>query len=175
MRLRGLRSIEMTVDELERYGLVRMDDTEIRGFLSSQSTGVLGLPGADAPYLIPMSFGFDGESELYFTYVVGAESRKAALTDSAAVARFLVYRADTAFNWESVLLTGTVEPVPEGEREGILETIRIPWRPDLFERAGGTETVGLYRFRVEDWTGIKHTGLPPAFDSPTPESTSEPE
>jgi hypothetical protein len=166
----------MTVDELERYGLERMDDAAIRGFLSSQSTGVLGLPGEDAPYLLPMSFGFDGESTLYFTYVLGAESRKAALTEGAATARFLVYRADTAFNWESVLLSGAIESVPADEQEAVLETVRMAWRPDLFERASGSEAVGLYRFRVEDWTGIKHTGLPPAFEAPADDtSTSDAE
>ena len=160
---------EMTVDELESYGLVRMDDAETDGFLSSQSTGVLGLPGGEVPYLLPMSFGYDGES-LYFTYVLGAESRKAALTGDGVPARFLVYRADTAFNWESVLLTGRVEPVPEGERDAVFESTTIAWRPDLFERAEAVETAELYRFRIEDRSGIKHTGLPPAFEREAPDS-----
>ena len=163
---------EMTVDELESHGLVRMDDAEIRGFLASQSTGVLGLPAEDAPYLIPMSFGFDGEA-LYFSYVLGAESRKAALTEEGAPARFLVYRVDTTFNWESALLSGTIEAIPDPERDAVMETVRITWRPELFERAEGTEEVRLYRFRVADWTGVKHTGLPPAFESEAPGSASE--
>ena len=158
---------EMTVDELESHGLVRMDDAEIRGFLSTQGTGVLGLQGEAVPYLIPMSYGFDGES-LYFSYVLGAESRKAALTGEGTSARFLVYRVDTAFNWESVLVSGVVETVPEDEHESVLETVRVAWRPELFERAEGTETVELYRFRVEDWTGVKHTGLPPGFEGTPP-------
>jgi len=165
-------SHEMTVDELESHGLVRMDDAEIRGFLSSQGTGVLGLPGEEVPYLIPMSYGFDGES-LYFSYVLGAESRKAALTGEGTLARFLVYRVDTAFNWESVLLAGVVETVPEGERESVLETVRVAWRPELFERAEGTEAVELYRFRVENWTGVKHTGLPPGLEGTPPGADTE--
>ena len=160
---------EMTVDELESYGLARMDDAEIDGFLQSQSTGVLGLPGEAAPYLLPMSFGYDGAS-LYVTYVLGTESRKAALTGEGTPARFLVYRADTAFNWESVLLTGRVEPVPEGERDAVLESTTVAWRPDLFERAEAVERADLYRFRIEDRSGIKHTGLPPAFERDSPES-----
>ncbi|MFC6939768.1 pyridoxamine 5'-phosphate oxidase family protein [Salinirubellus sp. GCM10025818] len=161
----------MTVDELESHGLVRMDDGEIRGFLSSQSTGVLGLPGEEAPYMIPMSYGFDGES-LYFTYVLGSESRKAELTSENGIARFLVYRADTAFNWQSVLLSGVVEAVPGTEHDDVLEAVQVAWRPELFERAGETEAVELYRFRVEDWTGIKHTGLPPGFEGTPPGAES---
>jgi len=34
-----------------------MDDGEIRDFLSSQQMGVLGLPGDEVPYLIPISYG----------------------------------------------------------------------------------------------------------------------
>ena len=35
-----------------------------------------------------------------------------------------------------------------------------------------TEAVELYRFRVEDWTGIKHTGLPPGFEGTPPGADS---
>ena len=49
MYLAVLPSFEMTVDELESYGLVRMDDAEIRGFLSTQGTGVLVLTGEEVP------------------------------------------------------------------------------------------------------------------------------
>ena len=91
----------MSIDELEQFGLVRMDDAEIRSFLASQGTGVLGFPTADAPYLLPMSYGFDGESRLYFTYLVSSESRKATLSERTDVASMLVYKADTKFNWQS--------------------------------------------------------------------------
>jgi hypothetical protein len=159
----------MTVDDLSDYGMVRMDDEEIRGFLSSQSVGVLGLPTAGAPSLRPMSFAFDGESRLYFLYVLGSGSRKRELTDRAEVARFLVYRAETRFNWRSVLLTGTIGEVPEDEREDVLANTEIAWRPDLFERAGAVENTALYAFRIEERTGIKHTGLPPGFEDPADE------
>ena len=162
----------MTVDELESHGLVRMDDDEIRGFLSSQSTGVLGLPAGGAPYMVPMSYGFDGES-LYFTFVLGTESRKADLTTGEGVASFLVYRADTAFNWQSVLLSGAVEEVPRAERDAVLGAVSVAWRPELFERAVETESAELYRFRVEDWTGVKHTGLPPGFEGTPPGADPE--
>jgi hypothetical protein len=56
----------MTIDELGEYGMQQMDDEEIETFLELQSQGVLGLPTEGAPYLIPMSYGFDGGSHLYF-------------------------------------------------------------------------------------------------------------
>jgi hypothetical protein len=155
----------MTVDELDDYGMVEMTDEEVRGFLASQRVGVLALPTEDggAPSMRPLSFGFDGES-LYFLYVVGAESRKVELTDRADHARFLVYSAETAFNWRSVLLTGSVDEVAEEDRERALDTLDGAWRPDVFERASATEATRLYRFEIDEHTGLKHLGLPPGFE-----------
>jgi nitroimidazol reductase NimA-like FMN-containing flavoprotein (pyridoxamine 5'-phosphate oxidase superfamily) len=44
----------MSIARLQEYGLEPMDDDAIREFVSSQSTGVLGLPMDGAPYLLPM-------------------------------------------------------------------------------------------------------------------------
>lgn len=160
----------MTVDELTDYGMVWMNDEEIRGFLLSQGMGVLGLSSEDAPYLLPMSFGFDGESQLYFTYVLGTSSRKAKLSSQSNIARFLVYSADTSFVWESVLLTGTLSEVPETEWDDVQDAMDIAWRPELFETASMTEDVKVYRFQIEERSGIKHTGLPPGFEPDASES-----
>jgi len=155
----------MTLDELADYGMYRMDEEAIRGFLSSQGVGVLGLPTADAPSLRPMSFGYDGEDTLYLLYVVGAESRKAVLSDRAEVARFLVYSMETAFNWRSVLLTGGIERAADDELGALPDHVELPWQPDLFQRAVSAERTALYRFDITERTGIKHLGLPPAFDT----------
>ncbi len=154
----------MTIDTLGEYGIARMEDVEVRGFLSSQHVGVLGLPAEGAPYLCPMSFWFDGTDRVYFPYVVGARSHKAALSDEAAIARLLVYRAETAFNWRSVLLTGPIDEVPEDERDAVEAELDVAWRPALFERAGESETTALYALRIDEQSGIKHLGLPPGFD-----------
>lgn len=160
----------MTVDELTDYGMVWMNNEEIRGFLLSQGMGVLGLSSEDAPYLLPMSFGFDGESQLYFTYVLGASSRKAELSSQGNIARFLVYSADTSFMWESVLLTGTLSEVPENEWDDVRDAMDIAWRPELFKTASMTEDVKVYRFLIKEQSGIKHMGLPPEFESDASES-----
>jgi nitroimidazol reductase NimA-like FMN-containing flavoprotein (pyridoxamine 5'-phosphate oxidase superfamily) len=153
----------MTVDELGDYGMEAMTDDEITGYLDSQSVGVLALPTEGAPSMRPMSFGTDGDS-LYFLYVVGDGSRKAELTDHADRARFLVYSAETPFNWRSVLLTGTVSEVTDDDTAAARDALRGAWRPDVFERAGDAEAVRLYRFDVDERTGLKHLGLPPGFE-----------
>jgi uncharacterized protein len=154
----------MTVDELTEYGVNRMDDVEIRDFLLSQGMGVLGLPSGDAPYLLPMSFGFDGNSRLYFTYVLGDDSRKDRMSSRSGSASFLVYSADTMFIWESVLLMGTLEEVPEDEWDDVQGAMAVAWQPELFREAGRTEGVKVYRFEIEERSGIKHVGLPPGFE-----------
>lgn len=155
----------MTVDDLREYGIVPMSDDEIRGFLSSKSVGVLGLPTEGAPALRPMSFGYDGERRLYFVYLLGSESRKRTLSDRADAARFLVYSAETSFNWRSVLLTGALSAVSETDHETALSTLETAWRPDVLERASETAETALYELRIGEQVGYKHLGLPPAFES----------
>ena len=149
---------------MREYGLEHMADEEIRNFLSNQRMGVLGLPATEAPYILPISFGYDGESALYFTFVGGPDSRKRTLIDAAETVRFLTYSAQSVFSWESLLLTGTVSRVPESEWDELADVLQGVWRPEVFEAAMESEEVVVYRFDVGDWTGIKHTGLPPGFD-----------
>ena len=114
----------------------------------------------------PLSFAFDGERDLYILYVGGSESRKRDLTERAEAARFLVYSAETPFNWRSVLLTGSLSEVPESDLAPLLDAMEIRWRPDLFEQASVDEPTALYRFEIDEQTGIKHLGLPPGFEAP---------
>lgn len=158
----------MTVDELADYGMERMDDEAVRGFLASQRMGVLGLPGETAPVMRPMSYAYDGADTLYFLYVLVDDSRKAALSDRAEAASFLVYAADTQFTWRSAILTGRIEQVPEDERDAVEAAHEFPWRPEVFERAAGAGLTALYRFDVQELAGIKQTGLPPGFGEGAP-------
>lgn len=155
----------MSVPQLEAYGLERMEDDDIREFVSSQSTGVLGLPTDGGPYLIPMSFAFDGESSLYFTYLLGSSSRKADLTERTDSTRFLVYSVETMFNWQSVLLTGSLTAVPEDEWSELEDVLTTAWRPELFRTASTSGGVRVYEFAIQSQSGIRHTGLPPGFQA----------
>lgn len=149
--------------------MVRMDEVAIRDFLSNQAVGVLALPAEDGPYVLPLSYGFDGDSALYLVYALGSESRKEELTERADVVRFLVYDAASPFDWESVLLSGTLAEVPAEEWVSIRDEFGPAWRPELLENAELSRGSKVYRFRIEDWTGIRHTGLPPGFERPGPE------
>ena len=154
----------MTVDELEEYGVQPMDDAEVEAVLSTQHLGVLGLPGeaSAAPILRPLSFTYDGDDRLYFVYVEGSGGRKGPASDRAAAARFLVYRAETAFNWRSVILTGEIDRVTEVDEDDP-DWPDAGWRPDVFERAEDAVATATYRFSIADRVGLKHVGLPAGF------------
>ncbi|MDY6819429.1 MAG: pyridoxamine 5'-phosphate oxidase family protein [Halobacteriales archaeon] len=153
----------MSISELKQYGLADMDDTEIHDFLTNQGIGVLGLPTTESPYLLPMSFGFDGDSALYFTYLLGEQSRKEELSKQADSARFLVYDSNSMYDWRSVLLAGTLSEVPEDQWDSIEETLINAWYPELLESAELSRGMAIYRFDIADRIGIKHSGLPPGF------------
>ncbi|MEF8818258.1 MAG: pyridoxamine 5'-phosphate oxidase family protein [Haloferacaceae archaeon] len=158
----------MTVDEFETEGVRQMDDDEMTSFLSSQHVGVLALPTDGAPAVRPLSFWFDGDERVYLRYV-GSGGQKTALSDRADVARFLVYRAETRYNWRSVILTGTIDEVPESEAAAVAETMDLGQPPDALERASESVETTLYRFVVTEWTGVSHIGLPPEFETDTEE------
>lgn len=153
----------MTVKELAEFGLAEMTGEEVRNFLRNQGTGVLALPGTDVPYVIPMSFGYDGGSRLYFSFFRGEDSRKGELSDSAETARFLVYSADSPFFWESVVLTGSIGAVPESEWANHEEAMGNAWHLDVFERADSPGSLRRYEFAVDEQRGLKYTGLPPGL------------
>lgn len=152
----------MTVTELQQYGLEAMTDDEIDDFLTNENHGVLGLPSEGAPYLLPMAFGFDGESALYFTFFLGEESDKARLAAQADEATFLVYSPDSVFYWESVQLIGSIGHVPDPERS-VEPSSQSSWRLALFERADTAGETAVYRFDIEERSGFKSTGVPPGM------------
>lgn len=158
--MRWPRHQPMIADEFEVYGMHNMDEEDIHQTLSNESVGVLGLPSESGPCLRPLSYWFDGESSLYFVYVLGTDSRKVALSERANVAQFLVYKIYRTFNWRSVLLEGTLDRVPQEQQETVEENIDISWRPELFERATDSENTRLYQFQITDKHGIKQLERP---------------
>lgn len=146
----------MSVADIRQSGAMRMDQEEIERLLLDEGVGVLALPARDAPYVLPLSFGYDGDSCLYFTYLLfGTHSKKEELSERAETARFLVYSAASMYDWRSVLLTGTVDEVSDwNELRAAMENA---WHPNLFAAATPMRGLAGYRFRITDRSGIKHS------------------
>jgi nitroimidazol reductase NimA-like FMN-containing flavoprotein (pyridoxamine 5'-phosphate oxidase superfamily) len=162
----------MTVERLEALGIEHMSDDSIQDFLSSQGVGILALPTDGAPYVLPLSFGYDEDRRLFFTYVDGEDSEKAGLSARGTEASFLVYTAESPFSWRSVVCRGALSEVPRHDWPAHDEAMADnAWHPDLFERAFEIEDVLVYQFDIAEWSGLRHAGLPPGLDL-TPEDES---
>ncbi|UTF55563.1 pyridoxamine 5'-phosphate oxidase family protein [Natronosalvus rutilus] len=156
MEVGNVPRVGMTVDELDTYGIERMDDEAIERFLSIRNVGILGLSTPGAPYLLPMSFGYDGGASLYFSFLVEGQSRKAELADRSDVCSFLVYNAETMFHWRSVFLEGTIRRLSEEESSDLSATQLPAWQPELIQTASEQGETGFYEFEIDERTGISH-------------------
>ena len=146
----------MSTEELLESSAAAMTDDEIREFLTEQGVGTLALPDADAPYAVPISFGYDGDATLYFVFLrFGTESRKETLSDRTERARFVVYDAQSPHEWRSVSLLGRIEAVADGEWGPVRDAMKNAWHPDLFSSAEPMRGIGGYRLRIDEWTGIR--------------------
>jgi len=151
----------MLDDIIEESSTDRMNDQQIRDFLLEQGVGVLGLSDEDLPYLIPMSFGYDGESTLYFLFLLfGAETRKETLSDQSERATFAVYSVESAFEWRSVTLSGEITAVPDDGWESLQTSMENAWHPNLFSSATPQRGVQGYQLSIEEWTGIWNRSSP---------------
>ncbi|MFP4625192.1 MAG: pyridoxamine 5'-phosphate oxidase family protein [Natronomonas sp.] len=147
----------MSIGAITESGMNSMEDDGIRTFLTQQGVGVLGIQDDGVPYLVPLSFGFDGKSTLYFVFLLfGTESRKETLIDENRRARFLVHRADSMHEWQSVSCTGDISPVADEDWDELLETMENAWHSDLFSSARPMRGVEGYRFEIDDWSGIQY-------------------
>jgi nitroimidazol reductase NimA-like FMN-containing flavoprotein (pyridoxamine 5'-phosphate oxidase superfamily) len=156
----------MTVESLEKLGIEHMSEENIENFLKSQGVGILALPTDGAPYIFPLSFGYDGKKRLYFTFVTSDSSEKAELTSEGGEASFLIYTAESPFSWRSVVCQGTVSEVPREDWGDHDEAMADnAWHPDLFERAFELEEILVYQFEIEEWSGLRHAGLPPGLEA----------
>lgn len=147
----------MSIAAITESGMGSMDDDEISEFLTDQGVGILAIGGEDGPYQVPLSFGFDGESSMYFVYLLfGTESRKETLTEETRRGHFLTFDATSMHEWQSVSATGELTEIDDEEWGTLQETMENAWHSDLFASADPMRGVSGYRFDVEEWTGVKY-------------------
>jgi len=148
----------MTVDDLTDYGMVRMDDEEIRALLSSHSIGVLGLPSDGAPSLRPMSYGYDAEDDgFYLRLAFDTDSEKDGVVSENRPVSLVVYDQTDA-GWQSVVAAGRLEEVTEAAIDSdvvqAMRRIHIPL-VDVFERHPRELTFRFFRLVTTEVSGRK--------------------
>ena len=133
-----------------------MSPAEVDALLSDHETGVLALARDDAPYAIPISYGYDDDDRaLYLRLVSTPDSEKREFLASTPAARVVVHEGD-GDEYASVVGVGTLERVdldeltPEaiaqyGEARRPLFEIWTDDKPEL--------EIALYRLAPETLTG----------------------
>lgn len=146
----------MSLSVITESGIVPMDEDRMQKLLTDEGSGVLGIADDGVPYLLPMSFGYDGDETLYFVYVLfGEESRKETLTDAADRARFVVYGGDDRHEWQSVSLIGSLSRVDDDEWDDLREAMKNAQHADIFSTATPMRGIEGFRFEIEEWSGIR--------------------
>jgi len=137
-----------------------MDQDEIDAFLTEQGIGVLSLADGGDAYGLPMSFGYDGD-RLYFILVqFGEESTKLDFTETTETASFTTYDFADEHDWRSVLVSGTIEPVPEADLDSVTETLQDNAQfASLFPFGEPMTDRPRYQLVPETMTGQKGQGV----------------
>ena len=92
-----------------------MTASAIDEFLGREETGVLSLAREDAPYAIPISYGYDSDARRIYTRLVSTpESEKRQFLTSSPRARIVVYEEEGE-TYRSVIAIGTLERIDPAE------------------------------------------------------------
>lgn len=133
---------------------VQMDPEASAAFLERQGWGYLTLADGGEAYSVPMSFGWDGGSTLYFQVQTDDDSEKMAYLDATTTATFVVAEVQPP-EWSSVVVRGGVERVPDDEAEKAYSAFAdnawfpaCPWTTDK----DPTE-IEFYKLEAEELTG----------------------
>jgi nitroimidazol reductase NimA-like FMN-containing flavoprotein (pyridoxamine 5'-phosphate oxidase superfamily) len=135
-----------------------MSTAEIDEFLSGAETGVLSLARDNEPYSIPISYGYDADSRVFYLRLVSTpDSAKRRFLSSRPQTRLVIYdENDPQTQYRSVLASGILEEIDPSEMSvEEIEQYGTARRP-LFEiwGAGKDELdIKLYRLRPAELTG----------------------
>jgi nitroimidazol reductase NimA-like FMN-containing flavoprotein (pyridoxamine 5'-phosphate oxidase superfamily) len=133
-----------------------MSDEETATFLGRQETGVLALAREDAPYAIPISYGFDADArEFYMRLVSTPESEKRKFLASEPQARLVVYdEVDDVYR--SVIAIGPLERIDPSELSvDEIQQYGEAKRPlfEIWPQQKGELDIELYRLQPESLSG----------------------
>jgi hypothetical protein len=139
----------------EAWTASELDAGAVSDLLEDAGYGVLALANDGESYAVPMSFGFDGDSTIYFQFGFGEGSVKRAFLDATSAATLVVHDVRTCDDWHSVVVTGPIDRVPESRSvdafAALSDNAVLP-RNALDDRLTAAD-FELYRLDVESATG----------------------
>jgi hypothetical protein len=133
-----------------------LSDEQVDAFLGRHETGVLSLARESEPYAIPISYGYDASSRLFYLRLVSTpESTKRQFLASSPRVQLVVYDADDDV-YRSVVATGRLERI---DREELtvdhVEQFGDTRRPlfEIWTRSRDDLDIELYRIDPDELTG----------------------
>lgn len=134
-----------------------MDDETARQFLHDQGFGVLSLADDGVAYGIPISYGYDMESEcLYFVFLrPGEKSQKERFSEATERASFLVFDVPSRDEWRTVIAAGTLRAVDDDEWPAVRDALDDnAWFPTLFAESEPMRDILGWALEVDDVSGM---------------------
>jgi nitroimidazol reductase NimA-like FMN-containing flavoprotein (pyridoxamine 5'-phosphate oxidase superfamily) len=133
----------------------RMGRAEVDELLETVRFGVLSLARDGRPYGLPLSFGFDGEDQLYFQFIGQSdEGRKLEYAEDAERASFLAYDVVDASEWRSVIVEGAIDRIDQNRWDAAREAMaENAFRPDLLIEVDREQDPRVWQLEIEDWSG----------------------
>lgn len=144
-----------------------LPEAEVRAFLGGHETGVLSLARGDAPYAVPISFGFDGE-QFFLRLVSTPDSEKHRFVRESQRARLVVYEANGT-RFRSAVAEGRLEVVPRSALTADhVEQYGDAKRPlfEMWQESTADLDVDLYRLDPETLSGREVDVPAEATDGP---------
>lgn len=125
----------MSSDDLADVRGTSMAVEEVDAFLREQGYGTLALSNGGRSYALPISFGYDADRERCYLSLVqfGDDSEKLRYAETTTSAALCCAAVESRFEWQSVVVRGPLEPVPDEEREYVESVMDDnAWFPSLF-------------------------------------------
>lgn len=154
-----------------------LDDKAIEDLLHQQLIGRLGINGDKRPYVVPVSYAYDGQFIYGFTH----EGLKVELLRQHPEVCFEVENTDNISNWKTVIAWGKFEELPQGSlrdqaidklNKRILpmlnsETMRLsPFWPFINKEDTQSLHGVVYRIKLEEKSGRYEKSATPSHSYP---------
>lgn len=133
-----------------------MSERDIDNLLDATGYGILSLADGGDAYAIPVSVGYDGE-RVYLAFLeMDPPHRKTEFADATEQACLTVSDIQGRFDWENVILTGSLREVDSesDEFDDLLAALDDnAWFSSTFTRSSGVGNVRGYALDIESVTG----------------------
>lgn len=135
---------------------IEMTDEEIDEALVDLGSGTLALARDSQSYGVPVSFGYDGDRLFLYFFQFGNSSKKIDFSEQTEQACLTAFHTDSAFDWRSVIVDGTLTKVADEETEYVdVVMTENAWFPRMFPPTAPLTGVRRIELLIDNATGRK--------------------